>query len=181
MKYFAHFNPLTSHLPFLSFSFSAPSSPLSLPPSPRCGCTWYSLACLSSRRLDSSNLLQEPRALLPIIHCTKPDRAALKPPLFFAAFCFPLLRICYFSKVRPRPPFLCPPVSLPGVDAQRKDTAAAASAGRVSALSVSPSLRLASPPSQPTRCSRSSSRSRPGLVVPAWRMSSAGVKSQLHD
>lgn len=84
-----------------------------------CGRTWYSLACLSSRRLDSSNLLQEPRVLARIIHCTKPDRAALKPPLFSAAFFFPPLQICYFSKVRPRPPFRCPPVSLTGVDAQR--------------------------------------------------------------
>lgn len=59
---------------------------LSLSLSSLCGCTWYSLACLSSRRLDSSNLLREPRVLVRIIHCTKPDLAALKPPLFSAAF-----------------------------------------------------------------------------------------------
>lgn len=50
-----YFNPLTSHLPSLSSLFLSLYLSLS-------GCTWYSLACLSSRRLDSSNLLQQPRA-----------------------------------------------------------------------------------------------------------------------
>lgn len=42
------------------------------------GCTWYSLACLSTRRLDGSNLFEQPCALLGAIYCTKPMKTPLK-------------------------------------------------------------------------------------------------------
>lgn len=59
-----------------------PSRPASL--SSLSGCIRYSLACLSSRRLDSTNLLRQPYVLVPTIYSTKPEQAALTSyPLLF--------------------------------------------------------------------------------------------------
>lgn len=77
---FTYVNPSTSHLPSLS-SLSLSVS-VSLSPA-LSGRTWYSLACLSSRRLDSSNLLEQPHVLVGIIHSTKPELAALKNLFLF--------------------------------------------------------------------------------------------------
>lgn len=70
---FTYIKSLTQHLPSLPSPFMSVSFSFSLS-----GCTWYSLACLSSRRLDGSNLLEQAHVLARIIHSTKPELAALK-------------------------------------------------------------------------------------------------------
>lgn len=80
---FLLFKPFTVFLIHLLQSFNlAPARPfishsltVSLPLS-RSGSTWYSLACLSSRRLDGTNLLQQPHVLVRMLHSTKPEQVA---------------------------------------------------------------------------------------------------------
>lgn len=75
--------------------------------------------------------------------------SSTKTSTFLCSFLFPPPRICYFSKVWPRPPFLCPPVSLTGVDAQRILRQPPQSAGWVLSPSLPPCVLSHHPPNLP--------------------------------